>query len=148
MSRLKPYNHEFDTLAKLNEIIENLRERLNHEKSQGNNQIPIELWQKEKEYLRPINPDLKRYFESVQLRKVSKDAMIRFQNHQYSVSPNYIGKEVEIKPLDDKKIEILFNGVAIRHNKITNYQFNYDPRDKRAILKSDLMKDKTDEEIN
>ena len=24
--------------------------------------------------------------------------MIRFQNHQYSVSPNYIGKEVEIKP--------------------------------------------------
>ena len=148
MSRLKPYNHEFDTLAKLNEIIENLRERLNHEKSQGNNQIPIELWQKEKEYLRPINPDLKRYFESVQLRKVSKDAMIRFQNHQYSVSPNYIGKEVEIKPLDDKKIEILFNGVAIRHHKITNYQFNYDPRDKRAILKSDLMKDKTDEEIN
>ena len=74
--------------------------------------------------------------------------MIRFQNHQYSVSPNYIGKEVEIKPLDDKKIEILFNGVAIRHHKITNYQFNYDPRDKRAILKSDLMKDKTDEEIN
>src|SRR5699024_2424509 len=27
-------------------------------------------------------------------------------------------------------------------------QFNYDPHDKHAILKSDLMKDKTDEEIN
>lgn len=74
--------------------------------------------------------------------------MIRFQNHQYSVSPNYIGKEVEIKPLDNKNIEILFNGVVIRHHKITDHQFNYDPHDRRAVLKSDLMKDKTDEEIN
>ena len=57
--------------------------------------------------------------------------MIRFQNHQYSVSPNYIGKEVEIKKHD-----------------LTNKQFNYDPRDKHAILKSDLMEDKTDEEID
>ena len=57
--------------------------------------------------------------------------MIRFQNHQYPVSPNYIGKEVEIKKHD-----------------LTNKQFNYDPLDKHAILKSDLLEDKTDEEID
>ena len=57
-----------------------------------------ELAGEEKEHFRPLNYDLTRYFDSVQTRKVSKDSMIRFQNHQYSVSPNYIEKEVEIKP--------------------------------------------------
>ncbi|WP_458256600.1 hypothetical protein [Limosilactobacillus reuteri] len=36
--------------------------------------------------------------------------MIRFQNHQYSVSPNYIGKEVEIKPTTDGSICQVFIG--------------------------------------
>lgn len=75
--------------------------------------------------------------------------MIRFQNHQYSVSPNYIGKEVEIKPTTDGKvIHIFYQGVEIQKHDLTNKQFNYDPYDKHAILKSDLMEDKTDEEID
>ena len=75
--------------------------------------------------------------------------MIRFQNHQYSVSPNYIGKEVEIKPTTDgKTIRIFYQGVEIQKHDLTNKQFNYDLHDKHAILKSDLMEDKTDEEIN
>ena len=75
--------------------------------------------------------------------------MIRFQNHQYSVSLNYIGKEVEIKPTTDgKAIHIFYQGVEIQKHDLTNKQFNYDPHDKHAILKSNLMEDKTDEEIN
>src|SRR5699024_7704791 len=88
----------FSTVNDLNDIVNRLAERLNHEKSQSNNQKPIELWTKEKEHFRSLNHDLVRYFNSDQTRKVSQDSMIRFQNHQYSVSPNYIGKEVEIKP--------------------------------------------------
>ena len=115
----------------MNDIVNRLAKRLNHEKSQSNNQRPVELWAKEKEHFRPFNYDLTRYFDSIQTRKVSQDSMIRFQNHQYPVSPNYIGKEVEIKKHD-----------------LTNKQFNYDPRDKHVILKSDLMEYKTDEEID
>lgn len=75
--------------------------------------------------------------------------MIRFQNHQYSVSPNYIGKEVEIKTTTDgKAIRIFYQGFEIQKHDLTDKQFNYDPHDKRAILRSDLMADKTDEEIN
>lgn len=75
--------------------------------------------------------------------------MIRFQNHQYSVSPNYIGKEVKIKPdADGKSIRIFYQGSEIKKHDLTNKQFNYDPRDKHAILKSDLIEDKTDEEID
>ena len=149
MGRLKPYDGEFSTINDLSDIVNRLAQRLNHEKSQSNNQKPVELWAKEKEHFRSLNYDLTRYFESVQTRKVSRDSMIRFQNHQYSVSPNYIGKEVEIKPTTDgKAIHIFYQGVEIQKHDLTNKQFNYDPHDKHAILKSDLMEDKTDKEIN
>ena len=149
MGRLKPYDGEFSTINDLNNIVNRLAERLNHEKSQSNNQKPVELWAKEKEHFRSLNDDLVRYFHSNQTRKVSRDSMIRFQNHQYSVSPNYIGKEVEIKPTpDDKAIHVFYQGVEIQKHDLTNKQFNYDLHDKHAILKSDLMADKTDEEIN
>ena len=149
MGRLKPYDGEFCTINDLNDIVNRLAKRLNHEKSQSNNRKPVELWAKEKEHFRPLNYDLTRYFDSVQTRKVSQDSMIRFQNHQYSVSPNYIGKEVEIKPAaDGKSIRIFYQGSEIQKHDLTNKQFNYDSRDKHAILKSDLMEDKTDEEID
>ena len=148
MGRLKPYDGEFGTINDLNDIVNRLAKRLNHEKSQSNNQRPVDLWAKETEHFRPLNYDLTRYFDSVQTRKVSQDSMIRFQNHQYSVSPNYIGKEVEIKPAaDGKSIRIFYQGSEIQKHDLTNKQFNYDSRDKHAILKSDLMEDKTDEEI-
>lgn len=131
MGRLKPYDGEFGTVNDLNDIVNRLAKRLNHEKSQSNNRKPAELWAKEKEHFRPLNYDLTRYFDSVQTRKVSKDSMIRFQNHQYSVSPNYIGKEVEIKPAaDGKSIRIFYQGSEIKKHDLTNKQFNYDPRDK------------------
>ena len=149
MGRLKPYDGEFSTINDLNNIVNRLAKRLNHEKSQSNNQKPIELWAKEKEHFRSLNYDLTRYFDSAQTRKVSRDSMIRFQNHQYSVSPNYIGKEVEIKLTPDgKTIHIFYQGVEIQKHDLTNKQFNYDLHDKHTILKSDLMADKTDEEIN
>lgn len=149
MGRLKPYNGEFKTISELNEIVNRICHRLNHEKSQGNNHQPIELWAKEKEHLRSFNHDLTRYFQSVQTRKVSRDSMIRFQNHQYSVSPNYIGKEVEIKPTKDgKAIHIFYQGAEIQNHDLTDRQFNYDPHDQRAILKSDLTADKSNKEID
>lgn len=149
MGRLKPYDGEFGTINDLNDIVNRLAKRLNHEKSQSNNQRPVDLWAKETEHFRPLNYDLTRYFDSVQTRKVPQDSMIRFQNHQYSVSPNYIGKEVEIKPAaDGKSIRIFYQGSEIQKHDLTNKQFNYDSRDKHAILKSDLMEDKTDEEID
>ena len=149
MGQLKPYDGEFGTINDLNDIVNRLAKRLNHEKSQSNNQRPVDLWAKETEHFWPLNSDLTRYFDSVQTRKVSQDSMIRFQNHQYSVYHNYIGKEVEIKPAaDGKSIRIFYQGSEIQKHDLTNKQFNYDSRDKHAILKSDLMEDKTDEEID
>lgn len=149
IGRLKPYDGEFTTISELCDIITKLCDRLNQEKSQGNNQQPMELWQKEKEHLKPINQDLGRYFNSIQTRKVSRDSMIRFQNHQYSVSPNYIGKEVEIKvDQDGTVIHIYYKGVEIRTHEVTDKQYSYDLNDAHDILDSDLMEDKSNEKID
>lgn len=122
---------------------------VNKSGSQGNNKIPEEEWKKEKEHLQPINPDLTRYFSSVQTRKVSKDAMIRFRNHQYSVPLDYIGKEVQIKVTEDQKsVHIFFKGVEIRSHNVSDKQFTYNTEDQLAVLKSDLMKDASEKEIN
>lgn len=43
MGRLKPYDGEFSTINDLNDIVNRLAQRLNHEKSQSNNQKPVEL---------------------------------------------------------------------------------------------------------
>lgn len=76
---------------------------------------------KRKRAFRSLNHDLVRYFHSDQTRKVSRDSMIRFQNHQYSVSPNYIGKEVEIKSTPDgKAIHIFYQGVELQNYDLTN----------------------------
>ena len=54
MGRLRPYDREFSTINDLNSIVNRLAKRLNHEKSQSNNQKPVELWAKEKEHFRSL----------------------------------------------------------------------------------------------
>ncbi|MDO4477373.1 MAG: IS21 family transposase [Clostridia bacterium] len=141
-SRLKPYDGEFKTLKELDEIVDEIRDDLNHEKSQSTDKIPLELWQKEKECLNPLNDSIDRYFNSVQTRKVSKDSMIMFRKNQYSVNPKYIGKEVEIKlGADENTIHIYFSGVEISSHCLTDQPFNYHREDYQEILESDLYKD-------
>ncbi|AEN78794.1 Transposase [Ligilactobacillus ruminis ATCC 27782] len=57
------------------------------------------------------------------------------KNRQYSVSPNYIGKEAEIKSSDDNK------GHEIRKHYLTNNPFVYNYDDHRKVLISDLFEE-------
>lgn len=148
-SRLAPYDGEFKTLKELDGIVDEICRDLNLEESQSTHKIPKELWQKEKECLNPLNDDIDRYFNSVQTRKVSKDSMIMFRKNQYSVDPKYIGKTVEIKlSPTNKSIKIYYMGVEIRSHNLTDKQFNYNEDDYKAILKTDLFKDRSEDELN
>lgn len=74
----------------------------------------------QKEHLKPLNLTITEYFTHVQIRKVPKDSMVRFRNHQYSASLNCIEKEVEVKPSDDNKsIKILFQRHEVRSHNVT-----------------------------
>lgn len=94
MNRLKAYDNEFKDLDDLNQVVEELNYELNNEeKSQATNEIPNVLFQKEKEYLIPVNYDiLENYCNPVKTYKVSNESMITYHGIKYSVPIQYIGK--------------------------------------------------------
>ena len=59
MNRLKAYDYEFNDIGELEQVVRTLNYELNYEeKSQATNEIPRILFEKEKEYLIPINYEL------------------------------------------------------------------------------------------
>jgi hypothetical protein len=128
-----------------------LRDDLNHEISQATDEVPYLKWlDEEKEYLHRIPVDLlEPYFEENITRVVSKEAMINFRKCKYSVDPQYIGCTVAIEiSNDEQRIHIYYNGEKVRMHSITTNSLNYDPQDQFNILKSDLLKGRTDEDIS
>lgn len=151
VERLRPYNTEFADGTELIELVHMLRDDLNHETSQATDEVPYLKWlDEEKEYLHrvPVNL-LEPYFEENITRVVSKEAMINFRKCKYSVDPRYIGCTVAVEiSNDEQRIHIYYNGEEIRTHSITTNSLNYDPQDQFNILKSDLLKGRTDEDIS
>ena len=150
MERLRVYNYEFSNQQELIKIIDEFCEELNQETSQATERIPNELWlEKEKEYLHLLPSHLlKPYFEEDIRRIVSKESMVNFRKCKYSVDPKYIGCEVDLKVSDSENhINIFYNGVAIRSHPLSVEPFNYQRDDMANILKSDVFKHRTDDEI-
>ena len=104
MNRLKAFNNEFKELKELDDIVKKLNYSLNfEEKSQATNEIPNVLFQKEKEYLKPVNIDiLKNYYIPEKVYKVSNESMIIYKGIKYSVPIQYIGKQITV--LDEDEI--------------------------------------------
>lgn len=149
MSRLEPYNYEFETLQELNEIVISVNDELNTEVSQAINCPPRTRWEKEKEYLLqlPNQELLDGYLQVPITRIVTKESMVTYKYNKYSLDPQYIGKTVTLK-VKSSSLEILFNDIVIATHEITGKKFNYKPQDYLKILKSDAFRFKTDNEIN
>ena len=150
MNRLKAFDKEFKDIKELNEIVKKLNYSLNYEeKSQGTNEIPINLFQKEKEYLIPVNIDiLKNYYIPEKTYKVSNESMITYQGIKYSVPIQYVGKQITVLD-EDNVIHLYYNTKLIySYNKNKKYKYNYKENDYVEILKSSSFDKKTNEEIN
>ena len=148
MSRLEPYNNEFDTLEELEEIVREVMNDINNDKSYATNEKPLTLLEKEKEYLLPLpNQELiNNYFTKPIRRIVTKESMITYMNNKYSLEPKYIGKIVNLEVSDDQ-IKIIYGKEIIATHKLSKQKFNYQQDHMVSILKSDAMKFKKDEEI-
>lgn len=148
MSRLEPYNNEFDTLEELEEIVRGVMSDINNDKSYATNEKPIKLLEKEKEYLLPLpNQELiNNYFTKPITRIVTKESMVTYMNKKYSLEPKYIGKIVFLEVSDDF-LKISYDSKLIAIHKLSEKKFNYRQKDMVLILKSDAMKFKEDEEI-
>lgn len=148
MSRLEPYNNEFDTLEELEEIVREVMSDINNDKSFATNEKPLKLLDKEKEYLLPLpNQDLiNNYFTKPITRIVTKESMITYMNNKYSLDPKYIGKIVNLE-VSDNSLKIIYGKQIIATHKLSKRKFNYHHEHMVSILKSDAMRFKKDEEI-
>lgn len=150
MNRLKAFDYEFIDLKELNNIVKKLNYNLNfEEKSQATNEIPNILYQKEKEYLIPVNIDiLKNYFIPEKTYKVSNESMITYKGIKYSVPIQYIGKQITILE-EDNIIHLYYNSKLLySYNKNKKFRYNYNQQDYIDILKNSSFNMKTDSEIN
>jgi transposase len=148
MDRLKVYNNEIKDLNDINNLIIEMNKSLNEEISQATNKKPIDQFEKEKEYLNKItNFDLLRNYECRYTRKVSKESNINYNGNKYSVPTMYIGKIVEID-FDNQNLLIYYHKNFICKHKITNNLYNYRKEDLIQVMKSDVYKNKSDEEID
>ena len=148
MNRLKVYDGDIRSFDDIRKIAEKLNRELNNEVCQGTGVRPNDRIGIEREYL--IKTDLSclnAYFEKPVRRKVSRESMITYQGCKYSVPTQYIGKYVDVVENGFMEFDICYEGIVVRHWKVTNKLFNYDHEDYRSILQSGALKDLEESEI-
>lgn len=69
-----------------------------------------------------------------------------YQKNKYSVPVRYIGKTVSLQAVAGE-LTIHYNGECIQRHLLSQKKFNYDSDDMQEILKSDVYRTKSDEEI-
>ena len=149
MNRLKAFDYEFDNSNELKKIVTKLNYELNNnEKSQGTNEIPINLFIKEKEYLKLVNYQLlENYSLPEKTYKVSNESMINYQGIKYSVPIKYVGKNITV--IDENNVIHLYynKDLIYSYRKNTKFKFNYKEHDYIDILKNSSFNTQTEEQI-
>lgn len=146
MDRLQVYNEEFDSYDELDQIVKNLNENLNNEVSQATGKICREMFEnEEKEYLCKVNLEQFNYKSSRQVRKVTNESMINYENHKYSVPVDYLDKLVEVEAIENH-LHIYYSGKEISCHAISQKKFNYHKNDLEQILQG-IYPGKSQDEI-
>jgi len=148
MNRLKVYDGDVESFDDIKRIAEKLNVDLNGEICQGTGVRPNDRIEIERRYL--LKTDiacLNAYFEKPVRRKVSRESMITYKGCKYSVPTVYIGKNVDVVENGHMEFDICYDGIAVRHWKISNKLFNYDHADYHSILRSGALKDLEESEI-
>lgn len=132
---LLPYEHEFETEAELQAILDKINNKVNTSPCQETGVPPLLLFQKEKEYLQSLPKDdvIESYLTHDRQTIVRADSLVTFMNSKYSVSPEYIGKPVRLRVSDDI-LYIYFNTEQIAVHKISNKKLNYDSEHYKKLL--------------
>lgn len=149
MNRLKAYDYEFENLKELDKVVKQLNYQLNYEeKSQATDEKPIVLFEKEKEYLKPVNFEiLENYSIPEKTYKVSNESMIKYHGIKYSVPIQYVGKNISVLE-EDNVIHLYYNkDLVCSYNKNSKFKYNYKEQDYMDILKNSAFNDKTNAEL-
>jgi len=147
MDRLKVYNEEFESIEDLELIIQNFMIEINNEDINFIDK-PIDKLREEQKYLSslPSIEILSQYFAKNKGYKVSRESMITYKKHKYSVPTRFIGEYLTIKE-NGNSLEIYYTTDLIVTHRISDKQLSYKKEHVKEILKSDALKNKTDNEI-
>ncbi len=148
--KLTAFNEEFDTYEDVVNIVTEFMNDINSEVSQGSEEIPFERHKEETEHLRslPSKDLLNSYCAKPKAYKVSKESMIRYEGRKYSVPVRYIGKPVTVNITDNGHLEIYYTKEKIACHQITENKYHYQREHLNQILKSDVMKHRSDSDID
>lgn len=127
---IKPYDGEFETEEDLINIIQKIMKTVNNEINDTTGVPPIMLYQKEKEYLKPLpNPKIMNEYKNDTISTiVSNSSLIYYKGIRYSVSPEYVNKKVYLTQIGNK-LHIYYNKKLIKIHTISEKKINYDKED-------------------
>ena len=86
------------------------------------------------------------YFAKNKGYKVSKESMITYKKHKYSVPIRFIGEYLTVKE-NGNSLEIYYNTDLIVTYQLSDKFLNYKKEHAKEILKSDALRNKTEQEI-
>lgn len=148
MDRLKVYNNEFETIEQLDKIVNDLMQEINNEDI---NLIekPVHRLKEEQKYLLPMPAieTVSQYFAKNKGYKVSKESMITYKKHKYSVPLKFIGEYLTVKE-NGNSLNIYYSTDLIATHIISDKYLNYKKEHAHEILKSDALKHKSDQQID
>lgn len=148
MSWLIPYNGEFETEEELIKIIENINIKINRQKNETIGVPPIMLFQKEKEYLKPLPNDkiLNSYLYDTVTSKVSKESLFYYKGSKYSVPIKFINHTLTLRE-ENNKLYVYYNKELITIHQISEKYINYKEEHYNEGFMN-ILKNKTQDEIN
>lgn len=148
MSWLIPYNGEFETEEDLIKIIEEINLKVNKQTNETIGVPPIMLFQKEKEYLKPLpnNKILNSYLYDTISVKVSNESLFYYKGSKYSVPIKFINHTLSLKE-ESNKLYIYYNKDLITIHDISDKYINYKEEHYNEGFMN-ILKNKTQDEIN
>jgi len=144
-SWLKAYDGEIENEKELIDIIEQLNRRVNQTVNQTTCLPPITLFEKEKEYLKPLPNKilLDSYMEGSITQSVPSTLLVAYQGSGYSVPSRYIGKRIKIVPID-QQLYLYHNTTLITVHDIKKQKFNYHVNHYQEALKASIRNQEVD----
>lgn len=147
MSWLIPYNYEFEDEQELIKIINKINLKVNKQVNSTIGVAPIMLFNKEKEYLKPLpnKQIMDQYLINTNHLKISNESLFYYKGRRYSVPHKFINQTVEVQE-ENNKLYVYYNKELITMHEISEKNINYKEKHYIEGL-SDILKNKTQEQI-
>ena len=147
MSWLVPYNHEFEDEEELIKIIRAINLKVNRQVNSTIGVAPIILFNKEKEYLKPLpnHKIMEQYLITTKQIKISKESLFYYKGKRYSVPNKYIEHTLTLQE-ENNKLYVYYNKELITIHDISEKNINYKEEHYIEGL-SNILKNKTQDQI-